>query len=95
MTSNDTVSTPGNYTDFERFNPFKDNQDELLHVSWTSLQQIYPNLSLYGGPTVIFPVQLFYVIGTAKGSVNITSNTQLKLSYCWDLKQKTMKNSNN
>lgn len=76
MTTNDTVSTPGNYTDFERFNPFKDNQDELLHVSWTSLQQIYPNLSLYGGPTVIFPVQLFYVIGTAKGSVIIFTKTQ-------------------
>ena len=65
-----------NTTDFEKFNPFKSSQDESLHVSWTSLQQVYPNLSYYGGPTFILPVQLYYIIGTAKGAVVIFNKKQ-------------------
>ncbi|CDO93374.1 unnamed protein product [Kluyveromyces dobzhanskii CBS 2104] len=63
-------------TDFEKFSPFKNYSDESLHISWTSLQQVYPKLSFYGGPTFILPVQLYYIIGTAKGSVLIFNKNQ-------------------
>lgn len=66
----------GESLDLDQFNPFRSDADQSLIMNWTTMQQIYPNLSKYGGPTFILPIQIYYVIGTAKGAVLIFNTKQ-------------------
>lgn len=49
-------------------------------VKWTSLNNIYPILGAYGGPTCIYPTKSCYILGTSKGLIAIFSARQLLLN---------------
>ncbi|AGO13155.1 AaceriAFR002Cp [[Ashbya] aceris (nom. inval.)] len=57
-----------------QYSPFDDQRTSA--VNWASLQQIYPTLSLYGGPSCIFSTPLYLLVGTEKGSVLIYNHKQ-------------------
>lgn len=60
---------------------FLNNSDKVSSaVKWTTLNNIYPILGAFGGPTCIYPTKTCYVLGTFKGSVLIFSPKQFVLN---------------
>ncbi|AEY97684.1 FAFR002Cp [Eremothecium gossypii FDAG1] len=57
-----------------QYSPFDDQKTSA--VNWASLQQIYPALSFYGGPSSIFSTPLYLLVGTEKGPVLIFNHKQ-------------------
>ncbi|AMD21857.1 HFR002Cp [Eremothecium sinecaudum] len=81
------VSTVVEYSDDNRShlaskffhnNPLSEDCHSL--VNWISMQQIYPPLTLNGGPTSIFLTSSYIIAGTKNGAVLIFNHKQLLLS---------------
>ncbi|GAV55815.1 hypothetical protein ZYGR_0AY02080 [Zygosaccharomyces rouxii] len=60
---------------------FLDNINSLSStVKWQTLNNIYPILGAFGGPTCIYPTKTCYVLGTSKGPILIFSAKQFVLN---------------
>lgn len=59
---------------------FQDPRNCASLIKWSSLNNIYPILGAYGGPTFIYPTKYCSVIGTSKGVIVIFSAKQLLLN---------------
>lgn len=69
------VPIPAHDEDF-----FRDPKNCTSLLKWSTLDQIYPILGAYGGPTCIYPTKYCSVIGTAKGVIMIFSVRQQLLN---------------
>lgn len=65
----------------KQIDSFFDNPNCLSStVKWTNLNNIYPILGAFGGPTCIYPTRSCYVLGTSRGAILIFSLKQLVLN---------------
>lgn len=76
----DLASNPQDELSVESESFFEDPNNSASLIKWTSLNNIYPVLGAYGGPTCIYPTKYCSVIGTSKGPLLIFSMNQLLIN---------------
>lgn len=80
MSHSDLASDSQDECSAENESFFEDPNNSASLIKWTSLNNIYPVLGAYGGPTCIYPTNYCSVLGTSKGPLLIFSMKQLLIN---------------
>lgn len=78
LVNRDGLSYEPNENDLlNAFNLFEDfNKYNITPILWSPLEKIYPLLTPFGCPTVVYPALSYVAIGTSRGNVAIFSHKQ-------------------